>query len=318
MSRAMTGSTSRAAVLAVDSGGSGTRVRHDSLAEVVELPGVAWSSGDVPGGLARTVADAWGRLGRPATAVVVLGVAATPSSRQEVDRLGRALGDSIGADEVVVANDALTGHLGALAGGWGVSLVVGSGIACTAVGPGPDATPLTLDGHGPLIGDRGSAYWIGRHAVRHVLDAEQLGGAPGAVAHHVVERLGPLDGLAYRLHGSGNGVAELAGLAAGVAALVGVDAVADHVFEGAAQHLATTCARAAAALGGVEPVPVALGGGVLGATGWLAGRVTDLLAAQPVPVDVRPAAGTPLDGAERLATAPRPADVHTWRREGAR
>ncbi|MFN8196668.1 MAG: hypothetical protein U0R80_20550 [Nocardioidaceae bacterium] len=288
-------------VLAVDSGGSGTRVRHGGDARVVDLPGTAWATRDVPAALAATVVDAWDELGRPPTETVSLGVAATPATDDEVERLARPLADATGATEVLVANDALTGHLGALAGGWGVSLIVGTGVACVGLGPEPGEQPVVVDGHGFLLGDLGSAFWIGRRAVRAVLDAATLGADPSPLTDAVVESLGPLEGLAYRLHARTDAVAALAALAPAVADLADRDDTAADIMEQAAQHLATTAGRAAGLLDATDPVPVALGGRVLAPASPLAARVTELLGKAAPPIAVRAAEGTPLDGAARLA-----------------
>ncbi len=306
-------------VLTVDSGGSGTRIRHGSSDRVLELPAVAWTSPDVPAALASAVIDGWERLGRPDTALVALGIAATPSSEEEIERLARPLSEAVGAAEVLVANDALTGHLGALAGGWGVSLIVGTGIACVGVGSAGGAAPVVVDGYGYLLGDLGSAYWIGRHAVRAVLDDEVQGRPPTALTRAVLQHLGPLDGLPYRLHASGTAVADLAALAPAVADLAGEDPTALDVLERAARHLSATAARAAGLLGTDDTVPVALGGRVLAPGGWLADRVSALLVAQPVAVAVQTAVGSPLDGVARLAElATTPPGVQHWQRAEAR
>ena len=85
-------------VLTVDSGGSGTRIRHGAADRVLELPVVAWTSPDVPAALAAAVIDGWERLGRPDTALVALGIAATPSSEEEIERLARpVMGRSVPA-----------------------------------------------------------------------------------------------------------------------------------------------------------------------------------------------------------------------------
>jgi glucosamine kinase len=291
------------AVLAVDSGGSGTRIGHVGSDRVVELPGVAWSSGDVPGVLAATVAAGWTELGRPETSVVALGVAATPVTEDDVARLARPLAAAVGAGSVLVANDAFTGHLGALAGAWGVSLVVGTGVACCGTAPGA-RPPVVVDGYGPLIGDLGSAFWIGRAAVRAALDA-RLDGRVGSPLQAAVEAAqGPLDGVAYRLHASPDAVREIAALAPLVAALAEDDPLAGEVLERAAHLLAATAIRAVGLVAASTPVgtvvPVALGGRVLEPGSWLAGRVSTLVTAGAA-ASVTSAAGTPLDGVARLA-----------------
>lgn len=315
-----------AGLLAVDSGGSGTRVRHSSLDRVVELPPVSWAAGDVPARLAATVASAWVTLGGPITDRVAVGVAATPGSDTEVARLATPVAEAVGAGEVVVANDAFTGHLAALGGGWGVSLVVGTGVACAGTAAAPGAGLVVVDGYGPLIGDLGSAYWIGRTALRAVLDDDLDGLPPSELTRIVLERCGPLSTLPSRVHASTNAVTDIARLAPVVAFLADQEPRAREVLEQAARHLTTTVERAvrlvAAASPGDDPVPVAMGGKALSAGSWLAQRVADLVAVGPHPVAVRPASGQPLDGVAMLAslgeTQRAAAGVRTWTSAGVR
>jgi len=307
-------------VLAVDSGGSGTRVRHSGLDRVVELPPVAWAAGDVPAQLATTVASGWATLGGPATNLVAVGIAATPGTDAEVARLAAPIAEVVGVHEVLVANDALTGHLGALGGDWGVSLVVGTGVACAGTSSDRDSELVVVDGYGPLLGDLGSAYWIGRTALRAVLDDDLDGLPPSALTATVLERCGPLASLPSRVHASTTAVSDIAGLAPVVALLADEDSRARDVMEQAARHLATTAERAvrlvASSAAGDEPVPVALGGKVLNPGSWLAQRLDQLLVAGPHAVAVRPAVGTPLDGVSRLAVLDPAARSHhgvrTW------
>lgn len=315
----MTGGAGRA-VLTVDSGGSATRVGHAGTDRVVQLPGVAWASGDVAGVLAATVAAGWSELGRPETSVVALGVAATPSTDDEVARLARPLAEEVGAGSVLVANDAVTGHFGALAGDWGVSLIVGTGVACCGTAPGA-RSPVVVDGYGPLIGDLGSAFWIGRAALRAVLDAH-LDGLVGSPLQAAVEAAhGPLEGVAYRLHASPTAVREIAALAPVVATVAEEDPLARDVLERAAHLLATTAIRAVRLVATDVPdgtvVPVVLGGGVLEPHSWLAGRVSGLVTAGAA-ASVLPAVGTPLDGVARLAALDpetlAASGVRTWTR----
>ncbi|MCB0907988.1 MAG: hypothetical protein KDB63_12825 [Nocardioidaceae bacterium] len=313
-------------LLAVDSGGSGTRVRHSGVDRVVELPPVAWAAGDVPAQLAAMVSSGWTTLGGPPTDTVAVGVAASPGSDAEVARLAAALAAAVGANEVIVANDAITGHLAALGGGWGVSLVVGTGVACAGTSAAPGHGLVVVDGYGPLIGDLGSAYWIGRTALRAVLDDDLDGLPPTELTRIVLERCGPLVTLPSRVHASTSAVTDIAGLAPVVASLADQEPRAREVLEQAARHLTTTAERAvrriAAASPGDDPVPVALGGKALQAGSWLAERVGQLLAGGPHPVAVRPGAGLPLDGAAMLAqwdeTERAAAAVRTWTRAGVR
>ena len=58
-------------------------------------------------------------------------------------------------------DDTVTGHIGALSGGDGVSLIVGTGVACFAMAHDRSAV-WAVDGKGFLLGDDGGGFWIGR------------------------------------------------------------------------------------------------------------------------------------------------------------
>lgn len=68
------------------------------------------------------------------------------------------------ADLAVVTSDAVTAHLGALAGEPGVVVVAGTG--AVAIGVDGDGDLALGDGAGPERGDRGSGGWLGRRALQ--------------------------------------------------------------------------------------------------------------------------------------------------------
>ncbi len=213
-------------ILAVDAGGSGTRVRHTAGSSQVTTAAAPWTAGDRVATLGSCIAAAWSEMGAPETAVVSIGAAATPASTLETARLGRLVCEAVGAEEVLIANDALTAHLGALGGVAGVSLIVGTGVACLVGGADPETPPKVVEGHGYLIGDIGSAFWIGRHAVRAVLDAHQAGAPISPLGRLLEEQWGDLSGASYRIHALPDPVSAVAGLAPAVTALVERDELA--------------------------------------------------------------------------------------------
>ena len=145
----------------------------------------------------------------------------------------------------------------------GVVLIAGTGaVAGTITGRRLDRT---VDGHGWLLGDDGSGYWVGRAAVRATLrELEEPGHEPGPLIEFVVHRLvGPVevDGsrdLRVRIVHAANDrapvlLAELAPLVS-QAHLAG-DPVATSIVDAAAQRLAATLDRL-----GPHEGPVVLGG----------------------------------------------------------
>lgn len=76
----------------------------------------------------------------------------------------------------------------------GTVLIAGTGSAAGTVVD--HRLTRTADGHGWLLGDDGSGFWLGREAVRSVLRALDLGESPGPLATAVIAELLPDGGSA--------------------------------------------------------------------------------------------------------------------------
>jgi N-acetylglucosamine kinase-like BadF-type ATPase len=91
-------------------------------------------------------------------------------ARWDADVVAAGLTGWDGAAELgvpmVVSNDAVTAHLGALAGEPGAVIVAGTGAIALAAGPHDWAR---ADGWGSLLGDDGGGFWIGRRALATAL-----------------------------------------------------------------------------------------------------------------------------------------------------
>jgi N-acetylglucosamine kinase-like BadF-type ATPase len=286
-------------VLAVDGGQSGIRLRVSDDPRTVEVPGVGRLEGDTVAQLADGVARAWheAALGRPDR--VVLGLTTAPSDRLAAERLGRLVATTTDAHEVWVADDAVTAHAGALSGGWGVSIVAGTGVACLALPDGGE--PRILGGHGFLLGDEGGGFWIGRLGLAAVLRAPEGRGPDTRLAAAARRRFGDLADLPVRLHDAPRPVPEIAGFAPDVLEAAAEDDVARAIVDEAADELATTVAAGAAwAATGSGAVPVALGGRLLVEPTALRSALEARLAGADPALAVRIADGSPLDGALRL------------------
>ncbi len=68
---------------------------------------------------------------------------------------------------MLVSDDAVTAHLGALGGEPGVVIVAGTGAIALAV----DEVAARADGWGTRLGDDGGGYWIGRAGLAAALRA---------------------------------------------------------------------------------------------------------------------------------------------------
>jgi N-acetylglucosamine kinase-like BadF-type ATPase len=188
----------------------------------------------------------------------------------------------------------------------GLVLIAGTGAVAARVGGGRRVA--VADGHGWLLGDDGSGFWLGRQAVRAALAALDGRGPGTALRDAVLAHYGlPQDGAAAQDVAEGVVVAayarppvELALLSpAVVAAAEEGDAVARGLLDGAAGLLA----RAVRALRPRAGEPLVLSGGLLGPGGPLLEPLSALLV--PTGVRVHPVPHG-VAGAVALARALRP------------
>jgi len=158
-------------VIGVDGGGSRTRVLvcDDTAQELVHVEGVG--SAVQPGQAERSAAiiaaavqDALEQVpdDDAAPRILCVGVAGTGSARERA-ALMEALAEYELAGEVLVRTDAEIGLEDAFGDGAGILLIAGTG--SIAFGRGPTGQPARCGGWGPVCGDEGGGYWIGRRAL---------------------------------------------------------------------------------------------------------------------------------------------------------
>lgn len=305
-------------VLGVDAGQSGIRLRHTVDDRIVELDGVSRQEGDTADLVAQAVLEGWRSLGSPAVDLAVLGLSTAPADPSASDRLCRLVGEATDAPEVWLAEDAVTAHAGALWGCPGVSLVVGTGVACLALRAAGE--PRIFGGHGFLLGDEGGGFWLGRAGLAAVLRRHEGRGPETTLTGVARQQHGQLDGLHVRLHDGPRPVHQIALFAPDVlAAASSGDAVAEGIVDEAVRELQTVVRAAAGWVGGAR-VPVALGGRLLDG-GELRRRLEPTLATVRRPsLAVPDPEGTPLDGAIWLGLSGDPKRygdlVHVWRAGG--
>ncbi|MFI9641474.1 N-acetylglucosamine kinase [Micromonospora sp. NPDC051925] len=193
--------------------------------------------------------------------------------RLRADPAGRAAFDRAWSDAglrcpYAVHGDALVGYASGTAAPDGTILIAGTGAIAAQV------RDLRLDrvadGHGWLLGDAGSGFWLGREAVRRLLadlDADRI---PGPLSRRVLGALLGADQVAERPRDTVDAVvqavtrrppvqlARLAPLV--VSAAVDGEPVAAKLIHRAAAHLVTSVGR-------IRPddatTPLVLGGGLL-------------------------------------------------------
>ncbi len=289
------------AVLGVDGGQSGVRLRHSALDRVIELDGISRLGGDTIAVVAGVVVEGWQRGRFPPVERVVLGLTTAPIDESGGDRLCRLVAVGTGAPEVWLADDAVTAHAGALSGCAGISLVAGTGVACLAAPDGGE--PRVIGGHGYLLGDEGGAFWIGREGLRAALHAAEGRAARTALVALAERRYGEVSTIPVRLHDSRAPVDVIAQFARDVLeAAESDDPVAGRILDDAAVELLSVVHAGATWVGGAG-IALALGGRMLEEGGGLRRRLDELLAQDDTMLAARSADASPLEGAVRLGLA---------------
>ncbi len=239
-------------LLGVDAGGSGTRVVVLEGGQVTSQPDGPPMNALLTTGYAEQLQRIIAAAGPTAAGVGLPGVHATGQARQ----LSQALARQAGCP-VHVTGDADTARCGAFLGAPGIVVIAGTG----SVALGWDGERFAYaGGHGFLLGDEGSAYWIGRQAVRSALRWEERIGGSELIYRTVTRATVPdLDVLVGEVNAHPADRGRLAVLAPAVTAIAGHDPEAQRIVRCAAEHLA---ALAESVRRRLSPLPVAGAGGI--------------------------------------------------------
>ena len=259
----------------IDAGGTWIRIRARRQRAVRELRAPAH------GDLGAIVRRAWHDWNVSARDVGVLVVASrgvwTPAERRRAEQRLRGL-----ARRVRVMSDAEAAHEGALGGRAGLLILAGTG--SIAIGRDARGRWHRAGGLGPLLGDEGSAFWIGRAWLR----ARWHGGAVTAVRAALA---------------SPTPVASMAALAPGVLrrARRG-DRVACRIVRAAQEELTRLAGEAGRALRLPEPWPLSWGGSLLVRDTWFRGGLARAMTRAGLRVRWIAPVEPPVRAAERLAS----------------
>ncbi|MFD7372918.1 N-acetylglucosamine kinase [Streptomyces mirabilis] len=297
-------------VLAVDSGGSGLRAALAVHGHVVGVPltskePVRTGPRGIDAGhlleqllpMARELMAATGTEELGAVAVGAAGLATLGDALRA--ELPSALERELGVRRLALAADAVTAYVGALGPRPGAVIAAGTGMIAVGTDLGGWRR---ADGWGHLLGDCGGGAWIGRAGLEAALRA--FDGRPGGSAEllaRVEEMFGPVAGLPGKLYPRTDRPAVLASFAPEVAACAAStvgDPVARDVLRAAARHLADSAAAVCPDTGEDR---VALTGGLFKMGDPLLVPLRAELTDRVPHARQVPAAGTPLDGAVRIA-----------------
>ena len=227
-------------------------------------------------------------------AALCLGIAGVgqPGADQLILDVLRRLGHR---QPVRVVNDALVALVAGAPSGVGIVVVAGTG--SIAYGVDTEGHTARSGGWGYLLGDEGSAFWLGHYAVRHAIRAADGRGVATTLYDLICDKLGVSDPTElvewfYDQELSRNRVADLASLVE--AASIDGDEAAENLMDQASKHLAKAARAVAGQLSFPERFPVVLSGGAFKACPSLGRRLEDLLASPEMEVrllDVDPAMG---------------------------
>lgn len=281
-------------VVGVDVGGSGLRVQcryADGPGPVLAGTGARVGTAGID--VSALAADARSLLDDAGVAepdVVVWGMRGLLflADRSEVLAQVQAV---LGAQRTVVTSDAVTSLVGAI-GGLRPGAVVAAGTGAVAFGSDFGDHWNRVDGWGHVLGDRGSAAWLGLEGLGVALRARD--GVPGGSAALLAAgeaRFGPVDGWPRRVMTTADAPHALASFAPDVTAAAATDPVAADLSARAGRALADSLLAAASGL----TAPVLTGTGGLLRAEAVAAALTERLADEGQVL--QPATGSALDGA---------------------
>lgn len=219
--------------------------------------------------------------------------AARESDQQVVRDLLRRLGIR---RAVRIVNDAVVALVAGSADGCGIVLVAGTG--SIAYGVDPTGKTARSGGWGPLLGDEGSAFWLGHAAVRAGIRSADGRGPATILFERIRAQLGfretaDLVEWFYDQELSRTRVAQLARVVEEAAA--DGDEAAQDLLDHAARHLARAARAVERQLEFPGPYPLVLSGGAFRACPSLIrrleARLDDLPRARVVRLEIEPANG---------------------------
>ncbi|MGZ9810211.1 N-acetylglucosamine kinase [Pseudoroseicyclus sp. H15] len=286
-------------ILGIDSGGTKTlalAVDHDGkVVRASTGPGLDPTGSAAPEAELRAALSAI-RAQTGEVEAATLGLA-YHTELAEISRMQSAVAAEVLGGGARVLNDVDIAHRGVFQGQEGILCLAGTGSMAWAVGPNGTAR---AGGFGPLIGDEGSAYDIGRRALQllsHEADGRRPASPFGAT---LSSALGiPPEGLIDWIYTHPSPRAGVADVARTVSALAAEgDAQAQTLLTGAAAELAAAARAAAGQAGLGQGAPWATGGSVF-RDAVFSQALTEHMGSAPKQGGLPPVGGALIDAAKR-------------------
>ncbi len=295
--------TSPLFTLALDAGQTGIRTLLISDSNRVEgaYPGLL-TDRELFGQLATVIADALTAAGVSADDHVTLCVGMTgltAANSLPADLLAKV---PASVKRVLLVHDSISGFLGAIGLGEGVMTAVGTGVVTLGVGANDIAR---VDGWGNLVGDAGSAYWIGRAGLDAGMRAYDGRLDSPALLSLVTDNFSHPEEAYIDLQTSTDRVARIAGFARDVIEMAATDTHAADIVRSAGRELAISAHAAARRVGldtALHP-KFSWAGNVMKSDLLRESFAMELVARIPHAVLVPPV-GEPIDGVALLELVP--------------
>lgn len=287
------------AALAIDAGQTGMKIR-------MTVPGAQMRETTLPG--VRTHEELIPQLAAAARtaaagieiAEVSAGVSGLTRRESDATALLDATGD-LGTRVARLTHDSVTAFLGTLGGERGAVVAAGTGVVTLAVGRSRVAR---VDGWGNIMGDAGSAYWIGREALDAGMRAYDGRGPRTPLTDVMRERWPDLEEAYIDLQADPDRIRIVASFAPAVAELADSDTVSQSICVRAAEELARSVTAALERVAEADDRSASWAVGAVGGvfeSELIRSRFVQLLDEGPVAVHLVSARGTGLDGAVALS-----------------
>ena len=213
-----------------------------------------------------------------------------------------------GITSIAVAHNSVTSYLGALGTDKGCVIAASTGAICLAVG---EHDVARVDGWGHLMGDAGSAYWIGRTALEAAMRGYDGRRQLTALTDAVAAAYPDIETAYAELAGDPEQVRRIADFAEQVVALAPTDRVAANILDKAAAHLSEAVQAAIRRVGLSGPeTPHVVAIGHVFESDRVRTRFCDYLTLQWPSFALIEPKGTMLDGTAALLELPVSSPLH--------
>ena len=236
----------------------------------------------------------------PDDVTVALGMTGLTDSQSKPQELLDSLDSK--ARAMLLAHDSITGYLGSMGLNHGTVTAVGTGVVTLSVG---EKEMARVDGWGNLIGDAGSAYWIGRTALDAGMRAYDGRGAKTALLDLLTDNFSHPENAYIELQTHPDKVAYIASFAKQVIDLANTDATAERVVENAGAELALSALAGARRTGNLDlPQPLFTWAGSVMKSELLRNAFGSAIKAAAPNAILQQPIGEPIDGVALLPSVP--------------